>query len=277
MLCAKERLLPLVITVVVAITAMAVTGCGEDNGGSDGNGGADDAAAQTDGPPEAGSPAAFAIDFAKLLANSDDPKSCKALAAVNRRSITRFLCPASEETRTSMALFEVLDSATYGTGGLVEYRSKKTDRATILVYRSEGGEWGISRFGIINDPSVDTSDEENRDGYDETVNGYLTAVRERKCDEFAKYAAVKSKNREKACATDFKSTEALGKLLSRNPDAKPEYLGGNGTYGFYGLRLDQPKPAYMTISIIKTPKGTLRPFIVLDVAPGPTPKDGSKA
>jgi hypothetical protein len=244
----------------VAICLVAV-GCGDDDGEDAGQ-----ATAAAGVPAPKQSPEAFARELANLISETARKRDCKPLDAINARSLYRFPCPSPEPVRGNFAFLEVLDSATHGTGAVVDYKSEESPRgASMVLYQAPDREWGISHFGLFTEASAESDDTASRGGYDEAITGYLQAVRERDCDNYTEYAAmgdVKAEDLPAACRRAMPATKRLGATLRANRGTKPIYLGGSDTYGFYRLELEKPKPLYLHFTVFKTPEGTLRPFLV---------------
>jgi hypothetical protein len=256
-----RRLVPLlVMTVVLGLTVVA---CGDDDGGDADakSGGETPAAARL--PEAKQSPAAFARELADLVAESVTRRECKQLDAINLRSVYRFPCPQPENVRADLAFLKVRDAASYGTGAVVDYRSEEAPRgASMVLFLGPDRQWGIGHYNLITEASAESSDEESREGYAEAIAAYLEAVRERDCKGYTQWAAIRADDVKAACKGELARFKPLTEMLKRNPDDKPEYLGGSETYGFYRLEVDEPRPAYMTFTIFKTPKGSLRPYLV---------------
>lgn len=271
---ARRRPSPPLLTVVAAATALAaatLTGCGGDDAESTAK---DDRQAPNGKEVQrysaAGEPPKVFIErTAKLLETAAGKKDCAQLVDVNGHSLTRFPCPPPKALSKSMASFEVVGVEEYGTGAVVDYRSGEVaDGAAIVMFVAPDREWGISRFGIVTPPSTDTGDEETRDGYAETVDDYLAAVRKRDCDAFAEVVFIPGGDDRKVCDTLFPMTEELGQRLKDYPSAKPKYEGGNASYGFYSIETRHPTVENVTISIVATGDSS-KPYAVLDAAPSP--------
>jgi hypothetical protein len=214
-------------------------------------------------------PGVFVERIAKLLETVKKKGDCSAVFLINIRSQTRFDCPADKSQRRSMAAFERVGAESYGTGGVVDYRSGEApEGAAVTLYVDPNGDWGVGRFGIVTDPSTAKSDADSRDGYAKAADDYLTAVRERDCKAFKDVAF--STSDQKVCSTSFVNTKSLAKRLRTNPAAAPRYVGGNGTFGFLTLETAKPKPEASTISVIRAEDGAQTSYIVLDVTPSPT-------
>lgn len=253
------RLLPLlVMTVAIGLTVVA---CGDDGDAGAQGGGETPAAARL--PEAKQSPAAFAREFADLVAETAVKEDCKALNAINARSVYRFPCPSPEDVRSELAFLKVRDAASYGTGALVDYRSEVSPRgATMVLFLGPDRQWGISHYGLVIEAPAESSDEPSRAGYAEAIASYLKAVREQDCKGYTQWAAILADDVKAACKGELERARPLTRVLNRNSRSKPEYLGGSETYGFYRLELDEPSPLYMHFTIFKTPKGSLRPYLV---------------
>jgi hypothetical protein len=253
------------IAVVALLGVALIAGCGGDDEG--------DSKAK-DGPQVAAASEQediFVERFARLLATTSVKKDCPQLDAIAARSLTRLPCPADKKLRNSMARFEVLGTGVYDTGAVIDYKSGEVEGgAAILLFVAPDRNWAVSRFGVVTPPSTDTSDRDSRAGYDQAVDDYLAAVRERDCKAFEAVAFTGEAKGKAVCDTAFAGTKALAKRLKANPSVEPIYAGGNGTYGFYTLETPKPKPVNSTISVIKAPGKATKPYVILDVAPSPT-------
>jgi hypothetical protein len=245
----RGRLLPSLA--LVAVACALVAGCG----------GGDESEANLPAPK--GSPEQFAEQLAELLVKARAPQDCAPLRKIESRSFFQFQCPTSKQVRRSMAEFEVLEADNYGAGAVVDYKSGRAgDGASMVLFLSSNRLWSLTRFGIIAKESVGSDDSDNRAGFRKAVDGYLGAVRRRKCKDYMEYALTSSD--QSTCRVQFPVTKPLGDALKANPKTEPEYLGGNGTFGFFGVETRKPKPAYRTISVIKTAPGSLQPYLVMD-------------
>jgi hypothetical protein len=263
----EQRVFAALAGLVVAC-AIGVVGCG---------GGKDDDEHQTpaaaDAPTAKGSPEAVIEQIAATLATAKKKKQCKAVEKINERSIQGLACPAPPKFRKSMRDLKVTDVGVYGSGAVVDYRSGGAPNggsATLYVNRDK--QWSIGRFGLLYGPTVGSEDGPSRAGFDRTMNSYLKAVHKRNCKQFRRYAATSSDKPRQVCDDEFPRTALLGLALKENKRAKPQYLGGNETIGFYNLRIGGALPAYYTFSVIAVdaPKNK-HSFLVLNVGNGPAP------
>lgn len=248
----------------LAVVAGTSAGCGDE-----GDSTAEEAKTQFSAAAEP--PKVFMRRMGNLLATTSAKKDCPQLEEINQRSYVRFPCPPSKDLRTSMSKFKVVGAAEYGTGAVVDYRSGKIkDGATVLLYVAPDRNWGISRFGVITEPSTKSSDDESRDGYQETVDDYLAAVRERDCKAFREVAYISPDVKDgEVCGKLFAGTKELAERMKLQPDAKPVYQGGNDTYGFFSFETIETDDN-STISVVRSGSGDDASYVVLDVTPSPT-------
>jgi len=254
-----RRLMPLLaMTVVLGLTT---AGCGDGDADADSGGGPTAVAERL--PDAKQTPTEFARELADLVAETFSPKDCKRLNAINARSLYRFPCPAPDNVRSELGFLKVRDAASFGTGAVVDYRTDQAPQgASMVLFLGPDREWGLGQFGLIIFESAESSDDDNREGYAEAMDGYLEAVRKQDCKGYTRYAAILADDVKAACKRELAGARRLTGLLNRNPESRPQYLGGSGTYGFYRLELEKPTPTYLTFSVIETPKGSLRPYLV---------------
>jgi hypothetical protein len=255
---------PLCIATLLCVAAIA--GCG----GDDGDVSADPEQRKFEAASEP--PEDFVKRLAKLLETSKSPQDCLQVLEINGRSYTRFPCPPPKSMRESMQRFRVVGAEVYGTGAVVDYRSGKVeDGAAVVLFTAPDRNWGVGRFGVVTERSTGTSDEESREGYQQAVQDYVAAVRERDCPAALAVMFTADKSAKRACKTLPKSIADLAKRLKANPSAEPKYEGGNSTYGFYSLETDTPIPAEnLTFSILRAGTGDSEKYLILDIAPSPT-------
>lgn len=260
MVFTDRRLVPLLVIAVLA--CLTAAGCG-DGGDADADDGGGETAAAAQLPNAKQSPAEFARELAHLIADTLRPKGCKRLNAINARSTYRFECPSPDNVRNEFAFLRVRHAASFGTGAVVDYTTEQATRgASMLLFLGPDLQWGISHYNMLIEEGAESSDDGNREGYDEAMAGYLEAVRKQDCKGYTRYAAILSDDEQAACKGELARSRRLTRLLNRNRAARPQYLGGNATYGFYRLELPVPTPTNLTFSVIEMPKGSLRPYLV---------------
>jgi len=249
---------------VAAIAGTGAAGCGGDD---------ETIAAQEKSRYEAATQPSqeFATRLANLLRTTRKPAECVELNTIATRSFVRFPCPPPKRIARSMAGFEVVKSEEYGTGAVVDYESGEAkDGAALILFVAPNREWGISRFGMLTEPSVGTSDAASREGFDAAVDDYLAAVRDRDCKAYREVAVTDSSDAKAVCKSAFAGTKGLADRLEASSDPAPVYEGGNRTYGFYTVETPKPKPRRTTISVIRNESGGEDAYLVMDIAPSPT-------
>jgi hypothetical protein len=182
-------------------------------------------------------------------------------------------CPKRREARKTLRDFEILDSAEYGTGAVVDYRSAKAPKGSAMVFfEDSAGGWGYAGLGLARTTTVDSGDEKSRTHFDAVVDKYLAAMRERDCRAFFKYSVTQFPKLKTSCRYEFSAHGDLQARLRSDRDPDLEYLGGNEHFGFYGLTTRKPAPDYRTVTVLKTPPGSPEPYLVLNAAKGPVPE-----
>ncbi len=250
--------LALALTMVALLAATAGCGDGEDSTAKD--------EARLSAASEPSN--VFIKRLAKLLETTTKKEQCAQLEEINQRSYTRFSCPPSPELARSMGSFRVVGAEEYGTGAVVDYKSGKVkDGATIVLFVAPNRGWGIGRFGVLTKPSTKTSDKANREGYAETVDSYVAAIRDGDCKTLRRVAFNGDYKGKDLCKQILTRYQAFTDQVRRHPKAKPKYEGGNDTYGFFSVETEKPDEN-TTISVVKS--GGKQKFVILDAAPSPT-------
>jgi hypothetical protein len=241
---------------VVAAICVMVGGC---------SGGAEGETASEPIVVRPGSPEEVLATLGETLPEARRKRDCEGVEELNRRSPVTIVCPPYPQARKALVGLELVDSARFGPRAVIDHRAAGAQGdGTSVMFETPDGEWGLSRFGLAFDTSASSADTD-REQRDEAVARYLAAVRERDCEEWIRWASTTSSDVKTVCQRQFRATRPTAELLRANPDAAPEYLGGNADLGFYGLRTSAPTPGYRTIAVMSTPESSLRPYEVLDV------------
>lgn len=222
-------------------------------------------------------PETLASRVAGVIETAAARGDCLLVDVVDARSPASLRCPPGPELRASLSDFKVVGAREYGTGAIVDYKAKNAPGGAAMVLTATPDRfWSVARIGLETDPSTETEDDDSRGDFDEAVERYLAAVRERDCEAFRE-VAVLSEDARGGCPSAFKSTRALAKRLARNPGAEPSYQGGNETYGFYTLETAKPKRASVTLSVVHADGGLADSSVVLTVSPAPTAAEQRRA
>jgi hypothetical protein len=250
------------LVVVLLLGSLSLVSCGGDDGDTEAD---EQKYSAADEPPRV-----FAERVAKLIATSTRKQDCAQLEEI--ASLVTFACPTDKKLRKSMRSFRIVGAEEYGTGAVVDYESGESkDGAAITLFVTPDRKWGIGQFGVLTQPSTKTTDEESRAGFDRAVNEYLAAVRKRDCKAYTDVAYTRNVKKSEVCKVLFATTtDALAKRLKADPAARPEYQGGNGTFGFYGIETKRPVPKNSTISVVRGEEDGKPSYVVLDVTLSPT-------
>jgi hypothetical protein len=246
---------------VAAVLAGALAGCGS-----------------KDKSPSPTTPAAqeSISAYAQRLQRALTTKGCPGLdTQINLRNESgKFLpCPSASSgaaARRGLSGFRVTGSAAYGTGAVVDYTAGEAPppgSASYVLARGPSGRWAILEGYLVGKRTVGTSP--LRAGYENVATKWLAAVRDSDCRAFFRWAVTKSKDATTACRKELPLYANLRKALQADPGAKPRWLGGNGTLGFFALETSKPRPAYRTLIALKSSPGASEPYLVFTTALGP--------
>lgn len=131
---------------------------------------------------------------------------------------------------------EVVDTAQYGDGGVIEYELRDGPASALLV-RDADGLFHIAYLDPrVPEPTIGTNLAAE---FDQVAQQAVDALREGDCDAFLKVAFVEfgPSSGDKAHTCGYVENFPLAKLLKQDPKIEPELMGGNGTFAFYGLSL----------------------------------------
>jgi len=210
----------------------------------------------------------FVRRLATLLKSSVKKPDCDEIALIDSRSNVTIPCPAPVELRQEMGTLRVRGSEEHGPAAVIDYRTNSEwDGATVLAVVAPDRFWTIARFGLPAAGSIGTSDADSRDGFEDTVERYLAAVRERDCEAFLTVTRTDGLSGSEACKRLFEPTKRVAKRLRSDPEAQPTYVGGNATFGFFVLETTKPKPEATVISVgLLAEDGGEPTYQVLDLA-----------
>jgi plastocyanin len=223
-------------------------------------------------PPVFERPEKVVTDIANRIARARSRADCRPIERVNARSAYDYRCPESREAAFSLRFFGIEGSESYGTGAVVDFHTTLTpDEGTSIVLAvTPGSKWSVTRYSIVTPPTVRTSDADSRDGFDSATSAYLDAVRSGGCHAYATRSRIPE---EGDGPGPCRGSVDLGRHLRASAKRELEYLGGNGTFGFYGLTIDGPKRRYWTVSVMRRGDD----YGVLDAVRGPQPRDAGRS
>jgi hypothetical protein len=197
-------------------------------------------------------------------------EQCDAVKEFNEQS--GLPLPCNERAKALFEGFRVTGAKTYGSGGIVEFRSAET-KGNIGVYTIAIGDDG--RYHLTGGPlgpivQRSTLEEEpaREEEMDRAAQAMVDAIRSNDCNRFvADVVTPQGLPREQVCEQELK--QAYGPLhqqLLRHRDAKPERLDGNAAFMFYALRTGQE---YRTLIVTRTGPGAPKPFLGFVTFKGP--------
>lgn len=252
-----------VMTKLIALSAallLALAGCGSDDDDNEGGSGGGSSAAED--VPEPRQPLE---EYVEQLAAALNERDCAEL----KRLKFEIPCPPTPQVRPAFEDVEVTGVAQFGTGGVADFTSGEAPKgATWTLAVGEDGTWGVFRGDITGQKSVGT-EIEDRGPYDQVLDRFLTAIEERDCRDFFQYSVTTSQDVKEACKEELPLYDQLAEALRADPDAEPEFIGGNESYAFYALRTDEPEKAYRTVIVAKTGPSADEPYLVLVTLRGP--------
>jgi hypothetical protein len=260
-----------------ALTAVAVVlaGCGGDGGGLD-------KTVDAGPPPE---PEESISAFAGRLASAIEAGrqgDCKELKALSKSGAMQLNC--DRRARKAFAGFKVTDTATYGTGGVVEFvdaETKDPKLAAGVTTSAEGargvytvaidprGRWSFTGpvSPVLPGPTIGTKPASIA-GPARAARDFAAAVERSDCALFYKVTLTPGLDQQKACGTILGDYAPLAKeLKEQDDDAKPRALGGNATFTFFALRTGQQ---YRTLVVFKNAPGEEQPYLVMGAFKGPS-------
>jgi hypothetical protein len=206
--------------------------------------------------------------FAARLQTALTQPNCPGLEDINRDGQFSISCPGRDAAaRPPFAEFRVRGSKAYRTGGVIDYSAADAaGPGTMIVALGKDRRWVLLGPAALETTAANTRPQ-NEDRFREALDRFLPAVENRRCDDFFKYAVVRTQNKEQACAQELgRAYEPLRRALKESDDPKPFFLGGNRFIMFDGRFTDEPDEQYRTIVVVRAGEGAPEPFLVLTTA-----------
>ena len=206
--------------------------------------------------------------FAGRLQAALAQPNCPGLEDINRDGQFTLPCPGRDPAaRPPFAEFRVRGSRAYRTGGVIDYSSADAaGPGTFIVSLGRDRRWVLLGPAALETTAANTRPQDQEE-FRRALDRWLPAVENRDCDDFFKYAVVRTQNKQQACAQELgRAYDPLRRALKESDDPRPFFLGGNRFIMFYGLFTDEPDEQYRTIVVVRASPEAPEPFLVLTTA-----------
>jgi hypothetical protein len=248
----------------LAGVAVVLAGCG-------GGGGLDKTVSAGPPPEPEESISAFAGRLASAVEAGRQGK-CRELKALS----VQLNC--NPRARRAFAGFKVTGTATYGTGGVVEFVNAETRdpkgvtpsargaRGVYTVALDPRGRWAFtgSVLPVLPGPTIGTRPA-GVAGARRAARQFVTAVRRSDCSLFYRVTFTPGQERQQACAIGLGEYAPLAQQLRDHSDASPRPLGGNAVFAFFGLWTGDQ---YRTVVVFRSAPS--EPYLVMGALKGPS-------
>jgi hypothetical protein len=178
--------------------------------------------------------------------------SCDDVSAFNRYAPFALGCDLTAQR--AYARFRVLDSALFGTGGVVDFTDAELPRGgSYVVGLDAKREYSIILGAPIGQRSVGTTPQ-NLPAFDRAAAGFVTGIRRKNCNQYyANAFSVPGLTKRQACREAFDPSSQIQPQLAADKRAAPRRLGGTAHFVFYALA---SKPDhYRTLVVARVPPG----------------------
>lgn len=237
------------ILALLALTALALlAGCGDDTTDSSTTSNTDSTTTDGSGPPPSTEPltapqADQSIDdSAKRLTAAVKTGDCKAINDFlpTARSDTQATKAGCKQVQARLDGADIDGTESYGdSAGVIDFtRGARTTTALMVVDRT--GRYKLAQLnGFLGEKSAGTK---LAPEFDKAAKTVTKAFADDDCKAFRENASAllgpgNTRRSEKlVCA--YVSKGPVARLLKENPKAKPELIGGNSQFAFYGLSSD---------------------------------------
>jgi hypothetical protein len=177
---------------------------------------------------------------------------CDAVSAFNRYAPFALGCDLIAQR--AYARFKVLDSALFGTGGVVDFTDAELPRGgTYVVGLDAKREYSIILGAPVGGRTVGTVPR-NVEPFDRSANGWVTGIRRKNCDQYyANAFTAAGLTKRQSCREAFDPSSKIQPQLAADRRAAPRRLGGTAHFVFYALA---SKPDhYRTLVVARVPPG----------------------
>jgi len=151
--------------------------------------------------------------------------------------------------------FTVLDSAEFGTGGVVDFTDTELPRGgTYVVGLDARRQFSLILGAPIGGRTVGTKPGDLA-AFDRAANGFVAGIRDKNCNLYYASAFIPTGlTKKQACAEAFSRGSEIQPQLAHDRNAAPRRLGGSAHFVFYALA-SRPDH-YRTLVVARTPPNT---------------------
>jgi hypothetical protein len=175
---------------------------------------------------------------------------CDDVSAFNRYAPFALGCDLTAQR--AYGRFKVLDSAQFGTGGVVDFTDAELPRGgTYIVGLDAKREYSIILGAPVGGRTVGTAPQ-NVAAFDRAADFWVTGIRRKNCDQYyANAFTAPGLTKRQACREAFDSSSKIQPQLAADKRAAPRRLGGTAHFVFYALA---SKPDhYRTLVVARVP------------------------
>jgi hypothetical protein len=153
------------------------------------------------------------------------------------------------------AKFKVLDSAEFGTGGVVDFTDAELPRGgTYVVGLDTQRQFSLILGAPLGARTVGTKPG-NLAAFDRAANGFVAGIRSKNCNLYYASAFIPTGlTKKQACTEAFSRGSEIQPQLAKDRTAAPRRLGGTAHFVFYALA-SRPDH-YRTLVVARTPPNT---------------------
>jgi hypothetical protein len=175
---------------------------------------------------------------------------CDDVSAFNRYAPFALGCDVMAQR--AYGRFKVLDSALFGTGGVVDFTDTELPRGgTYVVGLDAKREYSIILGAPVGQRTVGTAPQ-NLAAFDRAADIWVTGIRRKNCDQYyANAFTAPGLTKQQACREAFDPSSKIQPQLAADKRAAPRRLGGTAHFVFYALAC---KPDhYRTLVVARVP------------------------
>ena len=238
-----------VLALIAALALLA--GCGGGDDDDDTSTSSTSSTTTSTGSTTVGEPPTGPVEAPKAEESIKDAADelTAAVKAGDCKALNEFVPTARSDTQATKAACQALESRLdggkvagteeYDGAGVIDFtRGARTTTALMVVDRT--GRFKLAQLnGFVGELSAGTKPAKE---FDDAAKGVVKAIKENDCEGFRELASYHlgagSARRSDKLVCEYVKNGPIATMLKENPDLKPQSLGGNSQYAFYGLASD---------------------------------------